>query len=278
MGFKFADKIALVTGAGSGIGRETALALARKGCRLIISDVNPDGLQETQSMIDGVGACIRADIVDVADKNAMAAWADAINGQFGAVDILVNNAGVGVSGGILDTSLDDWEWIVSINQWGVIYGCHFFLPAMINRGSGHVVNVSSLLGFTATPGTLAYATTKFAVFGFSESLRAELAPHGIGVSTICPGIIKTGIIRNTRFRGVDDANGTRDRIDRMYRRRNYGPDKVATAIVGAIQRNRGVVPVSPESWGAWYLKRFTPGLLGVIGARTAGSQLSSGES
>jgi NAD(P)-dependent dehydrogenase (short-subunit alcohol dehydrogenase family) len=168
---KLDGKIAVVTGAASGIGKETARALARKGCRLVTVDVDEKGLVSLGEELGDTVALSRR--VDVSDADAMRALAADVHRMAPAVDLLVNNAGVGLGGGMLDTPLEDWEWVLRINLWGVIHGCHFFVPPMAERGSGHVVNVSSALGFFATGLTAGYATSKFAVFGLSESLRSR---------------------------------------------------------------------------------------------------------
>jgi NAD(P)-dependent dehydrogenase (short-subunit alcohol dehydrogenase family) len=188
------------------------------------------------------------------------ALADAVHAERPAVDILMNNAGVAVGGRFVDTPLEDWEWLLSINLWGVIYGCHFFLPAMIRRGQGgHVVNVASAAGYLATSQLTAYSTTKFAVVGLSEALRDELVPHRILVTTVCPGLINTPITTSARMRGVDAAAARKALVD-VYQRRNYGPERVATNILKAIARKRTVAPISPEAWVMYYLKRFAPRL------------------
>lgn len=257
------DATALVTGAGSGIGRATALALAKAGARLVLCDVDEVGLAGLEAELPR-GRCLMSEVVDVADRAAMHALADQVHGRVDALDVLVNNAGVGLAGGMLETSLDDWEWVLSINLWGVIHGCHMFTPRMVARGRGHVVNISSMLGYFGQPGAIGYVTTKFAVLGLSESLRGELAGHGVGVSTICPGIVRTNIIRDTRF---SEANVERQRDDLqgMYARRNYGPERVAKAVMSAIRRDRSVVPVTPESWAMYGLKRALPGLTEPVG-------------
>jgi NAD(P)-dependent dehydrogenase (short-subunit alcohol dehydrogenase family) len=259
-------KTALVTGAASGIGKETALAFARRGANLVICDLNEIGLAETERQIRSLGREVLARRVDVASRHEMRQFADAVHGTVAAVDVLMNNAGVGLGGGFLHTSLEDWDWIVGINFWGVIHGCHFFLPAMVARGAGgHVVNVSSVAGYLASEPLCAYSTTKFGVFGLSEALRQELRPHGIGVTAVCPGIINTPITQTSRMLGPDATEAARQRIVQMYQRRNYGPERVAENVLRAVQRNRAVAPISPEAWALYYAKRFVPGLLAWFG-------------
>jgi NAD(P)-dependent dehydrogenase (short-subunit alcohol dehydrogenase family) len=260
---------ALVTGAGSGIGRETALAFARRGADLFLCDVDEDGLAETERRAREFGREVSSRRVDVASADEMGAFAAAVHERTPAVDILVNNAGVAIAGGFLDTSLDDWDWIVDINLKGVIHGCHFFAPAMVARGrGGHIANVASLAGYVANEPLAAYAATKFAVVGLSEALRDELGRHGIGVTAVCPGIIDTPITSNARLRGsVMEASGARQQMIDAYRRRNYGPERVAENILKAIARNRAVAPISPEAWLFYYLKRFAPWLMRFLNAR-----------
>ncbi len=257
------DVTALVTGAGSGIGRAIALRLANAGARLVLCDVDEAGLAGVEAELPR-GRCLMAEVVDVSDQGEMQALADRVHQRCDAVDVLVNNAGVGLVGGMLDTSHGDWEWVLSVNLWGVIHGCRLFTPAMVERGRGHVVNVSSMLGYVGQPGAIGYVTSKFAVFGLSESLRGELGPHGVGVSTICPGIVRTNIVRETRF---SDPLGEqqRDAVGSLYARRNYGPERVGVAVVRAIRKDRAVVPVTPESWALYGLKRALPGMTATLG-------------
>ena len=257
---RFDGKTALVTGAASGIGRATALALARAGADLAVCDLNEAGLEETAAAIRSLGRRALAQRVDVARADDVRAFAAAVHAEHEAVDVLVNNAGVGLGGGFLDTSLEDWQWIVSINLWGVIHGCHFFLPPMVRRGrGGHVVNVSSAAGFLATAQLAAYSATKFAVFGLSEALRDELRPHGIAVTTVCPGIINTPITQSAPMRGPLATPEARVALVELYRRRNYGPERVAANILRAIARRRAVAPISPEAWLMYLMKRLAPG-------------------
>jgi NAD(P)-dependent dehydrogenase (short-subunit alcohol dehydrogenase family) len=257
---------ALVTGSASGIGRETALALARRGADLILCDVDEEGLAETEERIRAIGPRVLASAVDVSSREEMRAFADRVHGEVEAVDLLVNNAGVGLGATFLDTGLEDWDWIVGINLMGVVHGCHFFIPNMVQRGrGGHVVNISSAAALLASQILSAYATTKFAVLGLSEALREELAPHGIGVTAVCPGVIDTKITRSSPMRGALATDAVREQIVNAYRRRNYTAARVARNILKAVQRNRAVAPISPESWAFYYVKRLAPWLAARVG-------------
>jgi NAD(P)-dependent dehydrogenase (short-subunit alcohol dehydrogenase family) len=259
----------LVTGAGSGIGRETALLAARRGADLAICDVNDAGLAEVETSARALGRSVLARHVDVADRDQMRDFAEAVHGQ-GHVDLLVNNAGVGLAASFLDTELEDWDWVVAINLLGVVHGCHFFVPRMVERGrGGHVANLSSMAGFHASPALVAYSATKFAVLGLSEALREELRPHGIGVTAICPGVINTPITTSARARGAAADPKVRERLVALYRRRNYGPDRVARNILKAVERNRAVAPVAAEAWIAYAIKRTSPRLAGWVARRMA---------
>jgi NAD(P)-dependent dehydrogenase (short-subunit alcohol dehydrogenase family) len=251
----------LVTGAGSGIGRETALLCAARGAQLVICDLDEAGLAETESAARVHGHEVLARRVDVADRAQMQAFADAVHERVSAVDLLVNNAGVGLGAGFLETPLEDWEWILPINVMGVVHGCHMFVPRMVARGSGgHVVNLSSVAGFFANPALAAYTTTKYAVLGLSEALRVELRPHRIGVTAVCPGLINTPITRNSPMRGESADEESRARIVKLYERRNYGPDRVAARILHGVQRNRAILPVTAEAWAMYVLARAAPPL------------------
>jgi len=267
-------RLALVTGAASGIGRASALAFARRGASLAICDLNEAGLAETEAEARRLGAEVLARRVDVARADQMAAFAGEVHARAPAVDLLMNNAGVGLGGGLLDTTLDDWRWIVDINLFGVVHGIHCFVPKMVERRRGHVVNVASMAGYVASATLPAYTTTKYAVVGLSESLREELAPHGIGVTAVCPGIINTPIVRTSRWRGGAAREEVRELAARAFARRNYPPERVAENVLAAVQRNRAVAPISPEAWTFYYLKRLAPGLVRWISAQVARRQAS----
>jgi NAD(P)-dependent dehydrogenase (short-subunit alcohol dehydrogenase family) len=262
-------RVVLVTGAGSGIGRETAILCAARGASLAICDIDEAGLADTARAVRALHAGVLAERVDVADADAMVGFAAAVHERFDAVDLLVNNAGVGLVGAFLETTLEDWERLVAINVMGVVHGCRCFLPAMIERGrGGQVVNVASAAGFSANPALPAYSATKFAVFGLSEALRIELRAHGIGVTAVCPGIINTAITRTSPIRG-HDTDARRVRFERLYARRGYGPDRVAKRILAAVGRDRAVAPVAAEAHAMYVLSRIAPPINRWLAGRMA---------
>ena len=253
------NKVVVVTGAGSGIGRATALAFANQGARVAGCDVDQARLDALGSELGDRALLLRR--VDVADRAQMAAFAGAIE----TVDVVVNNAGVGLGGSFVDTTLDDWDWILGINLRGVVHGCHFFVPKMIARGEGgHVVNISSILGIYAAPDVSAYAATKFAVRGLSLSLREELAPHGIGVTAICPGMIATSIIDGGRMAG--DTGARKTKVATTFRERGAPPEKVAAAILDAVRTNPPVRTVGADARVIAALARVAPRTLARLGS------------
>lgn len=256
-------RVALVTGAGSGIGQATALALAAEGASVAVSDIDLEAAQTTLQLISEQGFSARAFELDVSDVAQVEQAAVAIGQTLGSPSILINNAGIAVGGMFLDSSPENWQRVMSINLMGVINCCHRFIPTIAQEGrGGHVVNIASMLGYVGARGVSAYCTTKFGVLGFSESLRAELRDHQIGVSAICPGIIRTNIINAGLLESAsEDVEAKRAEIEGVYERRNYSPALVALAIIKAIRRNRAVVPVTREAWASYYAKRWAPWLV-----------------
>lgn len=242
---------AVVTGAGSGIGRATALALAAEGAHVVCADRDGATAEVTAKEC---GNDAMACTVDVTDRAAV----DALAADTGPVDVLVNNAGVGLSGRFLDTSIEDWEWIVGVNLLGVVHGCKAFGPGMLERGTGHVVNMSSGLGYTPTATEPGYVTTKAAVLALSRCLRADWRPDGVGVSAVCPGVIDTPIIRHTRFKGEQARPDKVARTEKLFSKRGHPPELVAAAVLDAVRRDRPVVPVGVEARIGWYLHRLLP--------------------
>jgi NAD(P)-dependent dehydrogenase (short-subunit alcohol dehydrogenase family) len=195
---QFEGRVAAVTGAGSGIGRALALALAQRGARLALSDVDEAGLAQTVANAQRLGAEVHSERVDVADRDAVQAHADGVVARFGTVNQLYNNAGIAFSRTVLESEFTDYERVFGVNLWGVIHGTKAFLPHVIASGDGHVVNISSLNGFLAQPQMSHYCTSKFAVRGFTETLRAEMLDggHPVRVTVVHPGGIKTSIASN----------------------------------------------------------------------------------
>jgi NAD(P)-dependent dehydrogenase (short-subunit alcohol dehydrogenase family) len=253
----FRDKVTVITGAGSGIGRATALAFAEKGADLVIVDKEEDRIAEAVRAIEARGARVLAKKVDVSDRTQVEELARFVIAERGRVDILYNNAGIGVGGGFDCTSLEVWKRIFSINFWGVLYGIRAFLPHMVERRYGHIVNTSSLAGLCAIPGMSAYCSTKFAVAGLGESLRAEVRKYGIGVSTICPGIINTRVVADGYMNLREESRANKQTVMEFYKKFGWPPERVAKAVLSAVRYNRSVVPVGPETWFQWFSKRLS---------------------
>lgn len=258
----FQDKEVLITGAGSGIGRATAVAFAKAGARLWLADVDDAGNTETAAQIRQAGGTARTLHCDVANLASVQAMATQVHQEIEALDILMNNAGIGCGGRFLDTKPETWKRVIDINLMGVLNGCHAFLPAMVARGKGgQVVNTASAAGFIAAPDMPLYGASKFAVLGFTEALRADMASHGIGVSAICPGIINTPIVCTSIMEGALDNAAVQQKIQRLYQKRNYTAEQVAEAVLRAVRHDVAVMPVSPEAWGMYFSKRFAPALV-----------------
>ncbi|WP_086828822.1 SDR family oxidoreductase [Allokutzneria sp. NRRL B-24872] len=271
----FADKLIVITGAGSGIGRATAEAFAEQGADVIACDINEVAAKDTVRRM-GSGAAYQ---VDVSDEAAMRRFADTVLADHGIPDIVVNNAGIGVAGPFLDTSTEQWKRVLDVNLWGVIHGCRFFGAAMAERAEGgHIVNVASAAAYTPTQVLPAYATTKSAVLMLSECLRAELAHNGIGVSAICPGLINTNIAATTTYVGASDAEQAafRERAVQSYQARNYPPERVAAQILRAVLRNAPLVPVNAEARVAFALSKVSPGALRAFAKLTPPSEEQEG--
>ncbi|MFF2042019.1 SDR family oxidoreductase [Kitasatospora sp. NPDC058170] len=256
--------LVVVTGAGSGIGRATALAFAEQGARVVVCDLDLPAAERTAELAGLIGPPARAYRVDVADGAAFEAFAREVAAEHGVPDVLVNNAGIGHSGTFLETTEKEWQRVLDVNLWGVIHGCRAFGALMADRGrGGHIVNLASAAAYLPSKALTAYATSKAAVFMLSDCLRAELAGHGIGVSTICPGIVNTNITRTSTFSATtpDQQAAKQARAARLYARRGFPPEKVAAAILHAVRTGKAVVPVTPEAKAARFLSRLSPGLL-----------------
>lgn len=262
---KLADKVVVITGAGSGIGRATALAVAAERARVIACDLDQGRLDALGRDLGDRALLLRR--VDVSSRTEMAAFADEVHALVPAADVLVNNAGVGLGGTFLETRLDDWAWVIGINLFGVVHGCHYFIPAMVKRGQGgQVINLSSILGIYSAPNASAYVASKFAVRGLSQSLRSELAQHGIGVTAICPGLIATSIIEDGRLSGTLEAN--RSRVSGTFRK-GASPEMVARTILEAIAKNPAVKTSGRDAAVLSTLTRLAPTMMLRLGNSVA---------
>jgi NAD(P)-dependent dehydrogenase (short-subunit alcohol dehydrogenase family) len=242
------DKVVVITGAGSGMGREMALLAARRGALLAVSDWNEEALAETVALLKEAGVReLRSDVVDVSDRGAVADLAQAVVEQFGRVNMVVNNAGVTVTGDFEEMSYDDFDWIVGVNFMGVVNGTKEFLPHLIASGDGAVVNISSLFGLISMPGQTAYNATKYAVRGFTEALREEMLINGHHVTVTCihPGGIKTGIARNGRKTASQDAAAIDSFFDKKLARMTA--EKAARIILDGAQAGKARVLVGIDA-------------------------------
>ncbi len=243
----FAGKVAAVTGAGSGIGQALAVELARSGAKVAISDVDTEGLAQTEELLKAIGAPVKADRLNVTEREAFLAYADAVNEHFGQVNQIYNNAGIAYTGDIEVSQFKDIERVMDVDFWGVVNGTKAFLPHLIASGDGHVINVSSVFGLFAVPGQAAYNAAKFAVRGFTEALRQEmvLAGHPVKVTTVHPGGIKTAIARNaTAAEGLDPEELAKVFDKRLAR---TSPERAAEIILDAVRKNKPRVLVGGDA-------------------------------
>jgi len=254
-----------VTGAASGIGRETALAFGRRGAHLAVCDIEEAGLERVRRELEGLGCLTYSERVDVSRAEDVERFCDNAYSRFARVDVLVNNAGIAVGGPVERLSLDDWRRIVGVNLWGVIHGCHHFYPRMVEQGGGSIVNVASMAAFAPFPGFTAYACTKYGVLGLSESLRAEAARHGVFVSAVCPGVVNTPIYEGMEYRraGGRPAREAGNMAKKAAERLGCSPSRVAEAVVEAVERRRGVVAVGRGAWTVDFLHRLSRGSFGL---------------
>jgi NAD(P)-dependent dehydrogenase (short-subunit alcohol dehydrogenase family) len=247
----FHGRVAAITGAGSGIGRALSINLAKQGAHLALADIDEEGLAETVSLCEGAGVKVTSHRVDVADKKAVYAWADTVVEEHGKVNLIFNNAGVALGATIESMSYEDFEWLMGINFWGVVYGTKAFLPHLKAAGEGHIVNLSSVFGLISIPSQSAYNAAKFAVRGFTDALRMELEIDGANVSctTIHPGGIKTNIARNARMDPslTDMAGGMEKAMNDFDRIALTKPEKAARQILAAVQGDRRRALIGPDA-------------------------------
>lgn len=252
---ELAGRTAVITGAGSGIGRALARAFAAEGCRLALVDLDAAGLDETRRLVPPATP-VSVHLADVGDRQRMAALPAEIAAEHGAIHLLFNNAGITINAAFEDSSLDELERVIRVNLWGVVYGCHAFLPYLRQAGEAQIVNTSSMAGFLGLPNQASYSLSKAAVRSLSETLRVELASAGIGVTCLHPGTIRTGILgAAARYGG--DAEETA-RLEALVMRFGMAPEKLAARVVRAVRRNRMRQRIGLDAYLVDWLKRLLP--------------------
>ncbi|OTG97590.1 MULTISPECIES: SDR family NAD(P)-dependent oxidoreductase [Acinetobacter] len=258
----FKNKVAAITGAGSGIGQQLAVLLAKQGCHLSLSDVNAQGLAQTVELLEKSNVRVTTQKLDVADRDAMKAWAADTVHNHGSVNMIFNNAGVALGSTVEGASYEELEWIVNINFWGVVYGTKEFLPLIKKSGEGHVINISSLFGLTAQPTQSAYNATKFAVRGFTESLRQELDIENCGVSALCvhPGGIRTNIANAAKMNDSLKALGMNPEksaktFNKLLR---CPPEEAARQILEAVQKDKRRLLIGNDAKTLDLIQRVLP--------------------
>ncbi|MGI9328249.1 MAG: SDR family NAD(P)-dependent oxidoreductase [Pseudomonadales bacterium] len=262
-------KIVFITGAASGIGAATALAFAKAGCEIVAADLSIASLQQTAAAVEKTGAAFHAIELDVTDEGAWSAIAANIASGIGVPDILINNAGVGAHGSFLNVPIKAVRKVMDVNLYGVIYGCHAFLPAMLAAdGERHLVNIASLASVNPMPNMSAYAASKYAVDGLTEVLAMELEDTNISVTCVHPGVINTPIVEGDSHNGPAAADGLK-RLGEYYREHGSDPAVVANGIVNAVRKDTAHLYVGAKAPFTAVLKRLSPGLTRRLSTRTA---------
>jgi NADP-dependent 3-hydroxy acid dehydrogenase YdfG len=253
---RFEGKVAVITGAGSGIGRALALNLGANGAKLALSDIDVEGLAETARQAEALGAVVKSDRLNVAEREAVLAYADAVVAHFGEVHQIYNNAGIAYNGDVEKSEFKDIEKIMDVDFWGVVNGTKAFLPHLIASGDGHIINISSLFGLIAIPGQSAYNAAKFAVRGFTEALRQEMlvARHPVKVTCVHPGGIKTAVARNATVADGENAQNFADFFD--TRLALHSPEMAAQTILNGVHKGHARVIVGWEAKAVDVLARI----------------------
>ncbi len=259
--------VAVVTGAGSGIGRALALELASQGAQLALADVNAANLEQTRSHL-GNPATAKTYIVDVSDPSAVESFAGNVERDFSRASVLINNAGVALYGNFAELTLQEFDWLFRINFWGVVHGCKFFLPLLKREPEAHIVNISSAFGLIAPAGQTAYASSKFAVRGFTQALRQELAGSTVSATCVHPGGIRTNIAGNARAAAAAALpTDWSERHENFHKIARTSPEKAAQIIVRGILRNKARVLIGADGHQFDILQRLFPGrCAAIIGA------------
>jgi butyryl-CoA dehydrogenase len=258
----FSNAVVVITGAGSGIGRALAREFAAGGAAIALADVNSAALEQTRGLLGNAKAATYK--VDVADAAAMEAFAQKVRQDFGRVTILINNAGVALHGRFEELALAEFEWLFRINFWGVIHGCRFFLPLLREQKEARIVNVSSVFGLIAPPGQTAYGASKYAIRGFSESLREELRGSGVAVTCVHPAGISTNIAMNARAGAATDPRGQAEAREAFHRVARITPEEAAHTIVKGIVTNKDRILIGADAYRMDRMARLFPSRAGAM--------------
>jgi short-subunit dehydrogenase len=253
------EGVAVVTGAGSGIGRGLAVRLAEMGSAVALADVDEAGLMETAASLGGKRAAVTTHVVDVADEEAVREFAADVVAQHGRVTLLINNAGVALFGTFEELSVEDLRWLVGVNFWGVVYGMKYFLPILRQQRRGHIVNLSSVFGLVAPAGQSAYAASKYAVRGITEAVRHELAGTNVGVSVVHPAGVKTSIARRARLGAATPAAKREEGIAELDRLAKSSPAQAANRILRGVEQGEPRILVGGNAWKIDWIQRLMPG-------------------
>lgn len=248
------DKVVIITGAGSGIGRALANRLARDGANLILADRDAGAVEKTAAVLTGMNLKAKAATLDVTDRAAVKELVDATVAEHGMLDCIFNNAGIGVGGEARDFAYEDWKTVIDVDLYGVVNGVFAAYPIMVRQGFGRIVNTASVAGLLPFPGELSYTAAKFGVVGLSLGLRAEAADLGVKVSVVCPGVIDTPIFETTKIVGFD-----RKKVLGMFPK-GLAPEKCAEIIIKGVERNKATIVVTWTAWALWLLYRLSPAL------------------
>jgi NADP-dependent 3-hydroxy acid dehydrogenase YdfG len=270
----FSNKVAVITGAGSGMGRALAVQLAKLNCAVAISDVVDDNLRETESMLSDYAVKVTRHLVDVADRSAMEQFASEANAAHGQINLIFNNAGVSVTDTAEHMSYEDFEWLMNINFWGVVHGTKAFLPFLQQASEAHIINTSSIFGILSFPTQSAYNASKFAVRGYTEALRQELADTHIGVSCVHPGGVKTNIVKTSRYTPSDNESPTKEDFEETFEQlAALTSDEAALIILRGVEKNKARILVGKDAKLLTLISRLAPvnypKLLSLMGSDVA---------